>query len=101
MEKWFGRVVCGNPVVWTEVRGFVPHRVRGHLVAALEGVLTVAPRTAQIAAREAHKYARQSRVGGLPLQRLVDFGDLHGAVASGQCSVTRKQRLAVVRDDQV
>src|SRR5271157_14840 len=49
-----------------------------HAVAALEGVLAVAPGTAQVASRQPHKNARQARVGGLSLQRLVNLYDLHG-----------------------
>src|SRR5215469_15680942 len=46
-------------------------------LATRERVLTVAPRTTQVAAGQSHEHTGQTRVRRLTLQRFVDFGDLH------------------------
>ena len=48
-----------------------------HFAAAGEGVLGVAPGAAEIASGEAHEDAGQSGEGTFPLQRFVDFDDVH------------------------
>ena len=53
------------------------HFVHAVLCASVKRVRRVAPRAAQIAARQTHEYARQSRAGAFPLNGLENFGDLH------------------------
>jgi len=51
-------------------------------VAAGKGVLTIAPRAAEIASGQAHEDARQPREGRLALDGFVDFDDVHESAIS-------------------
>jgi hypothetical protein len=53
---------------------YIRHR---HLLPSVEGISSVAPVAAQIAARKPHEKARQARVCGLALDRFENFGDYH------------------------
>src|SRR5437868_3429386 len=48
-----------------------------HLIAAMKSVRSVAPRTAQIAARQAHENAWQASACAFALNRLENFRDDH------------------------
>src|SRR5207245_6705139 len=56
---------------------FIKDLLRSHLLPAVKTVFGIAPRAAQVAPGQPHEYARQPRISGFPLERLVDFGDLH------------------------
>jgi hypothetical protein len=53
-----------------------------HFLAAVESVRRVAPRAAQVAPREPHENARQSRPRAFSLDGTENFGDGHGAPLS-------------------
>src|SRR5213080_1635275 len=61
----------------TEMLDFIENLFRSHLSSAIEAVFGVAPNAAKITACQPHKHARHSSIGGLALERFVDFGDLH------------------------
>jgi hypothetical protein len=59
------------------------HILDTHLRPAVKGVSRVAPRAAQIAARQTHKNARQPRARAFSLNRFEYFCDEHDFVALG------------------
>src|SRR5262249_19733183 len=63
--------------VGAEMCYFIENFLGSHPLAAVEAVFCVAPGAAEIASSETDENAGQSRVGGLTLERFVDFSDLH------------------------
>src|SRR6185312_454791 len=67
---------------WAQALNFFEDLLGRHFLTTVKTIFGIAPRAAQITARQPHEYAWHAGVCRFALQRLVNFSDLHKAALS-------------------